>query len=139
MEFTDVVPFLQQQHRGVVTTFRKSGAAQMSILVCGPYKDTVAFVVRGDTAKLANLSRDPRCSVLVVKPDWSGYTVVSGTAAIHGWDDTDPEALRVMLREVFSAAGGTHDNWEEYDRVMREERRAVIMVQPETVFGNRVT
>ena len=137
MDFADVVPFLEQQHRGVVTTFRKSGSAQMNILVCGPYKDTVAFVVRGDTAKLANLRRDSRCSVLVVKPDWSGYAVISGTVTIHGWDDTDPEELRVMLREVFTAAGGSHDNWDEYDRVMREERRAVIMVQPTTIFGNR--
>jgi len=138
MEFADVTPFLQEQHRGVVTTFKKSGLAQMSILVCGPYKGTVAFVIRSDTAKLVNLRRDPRCSVLVVKSDWSDYAVLSGRATIHDWSDTDHETLRVMLREVFIAAGGNHDNWGEYDRVMREERRAVIMVKPEIVFGHRV-
>ena len=135
MRFEDALPFLETQHHGVVTTTRRSGAAQMSILLCGPYQGTVAFVVRGDTAKLANLRREPQCSVLTVKPNWSGYAVVEGAATVHGWDDTDPERLRLMLRDVFTAAGGQHDDWEEFDRVMKAERRAVVMVQPERVYG----
>ena len=135
MQFEKAKPFLEAHHQGVVTTFRKSGAAQMSILLCGPYRDTVAFVLQGNTAKLANLRHDPRCSVLTVQPGWSGYVVVEGNATVHGRDNTDPESLRVMLREVFTAAGGQHDNWEEFDRTMKAERRAVVMVQPKHVYG----
>jgi hypothetical protein len=42
----------------------------------------------------------------------------------------------VLLREVFSAAGGTHDDWDEYDRAMREERRTVVLVTPTRVYSN---
>ena len=108
----------------------------MSIVASGYYRGSVAFVVRGDTAKLANLRRDPRCSVLTVTPDWGRYAVVEGIAEIRSWDDTDPEELRLLLREVYSACGGgQHPDWEEYDRAMRQERRAVVMVRPGKVYG----
>ena len=44
--------------------------------------------------------------------------------------------LRLLLREVFTAAGGTHDDWDAYDRVMREERRTAVLVTPTRVYGN---
>ena len=46
------------------------------------------------------------------------------------------EELRLLLRAAFAAAGGTHDDWEEYDRVMREQGRAVVLVAPERVYGS---
>jgi hypothetical protein len=44
--------------------------------------------------------------------------------------------LRVLLRTVFAAAGGTHDDWDEYDRVMADERRLAVLVRPRRVYGN---
>ena len=137
MEFSEALPFLQANHRTVVTTFRRSGAPQMSIVQGGPYQGKMVFVVRGNAAKLANLRRDPRCTVLAVSPEWSGWVAVEGTAATQGWDDTGPEELRLLLREVYRAAGGDHPDYDEFDRVMREERRAVVMVTPENVYGLR--
>jgi len=43
----------------------------------------------------------------------------------------DAERLRLLLREIFTAAGGTHDDWDTYDRVMAEERRTAVLVTPE--------
>jgi hypothetical protein len=42
----------------------------------------------------------------------------------------------VLLREIFTAAGGTHDDWDTYDRVMAEERRVAVLVTPERVYGS---
>lgn len=136
MTIDDIRPFLETQHMGVVTTYRESGSAQMSILLSGFYRGSVAFVVRGNTAKLANLKRDPRCTAMTVKPDWSEYAVVEGTAEVRSWENTDPEELRLHLREVYTACGGgEHPNWEQYDAVMKQERRAVVMVSPDHVYG----
>jgi len=41
-----------------------------------------------------------------------------------------------LLRDVFSAAGGTHDDWDEYDRVMADEDRLAVLVRPERVYSN---
>ena len=136
MTLDDIRPFMEEHHRGVVTTFRKNGGAQMSILVTGLYQENVVFVVAGNTAKLANLKRNPRCTVLAAKADWSGYAVIEGTAKISSWDNMDPEALRLMLRNAYRACGGgEHPDWNEYDEVMKQERRAVVMVTPERMYG----
>ena len=94
MEFEEAARFMQTFHRGVVTTTKKNGAGQMSILSSGPYKGGAAFVARGSTAKIANLKRNPRCTVLTLNPNWSSYVVVEGDVEIHGWDNTDHEELR---------------------------------------------
>jgi hypothetical protein len=63
-----------------------------------------------------------------------------GTAELAGPDDDlpgiDPERVRMLLRDVFTAAGGTHDDWPTYDRVMAEERRAAVLITPVRVYSN---
>jgi hypothetical protein len=41
----------------------------------------------------------------------------------------------VNPRSDFSAAGGTHDDWDTYDRGMRDERRTAVLVMPPVVTG----
>ena len=48
----------------------------------------------------------------------------------------DPERLRLLLREIFTAAGGTHDDFATYDRVMHDERRTAVFVHPGRVYAN---
>ena len=74
MDFEQARTFLQSNHRGVVTTFQRNGAAQSSIVVCGAYQDYLALVsVRGESAKVRNLRRDPRCTVTATAADWRNY------------------------------------------------------------------
>ena len=65
---------------------------------------------------------------------------VTGATGIVGPDDpapgVDAEGLRLLLRSVFEAAGGTHEDWDEYDRVMAAERRAAVFVAPDRILGN---
>jgi hypothetical protein len=42
----------------------------------------------------------------------------------------------VLLRDIFSAAGGTHDDWDTYDRVMREQRRLEVLISATCVYSN---
>lgn len=135
MDFSEALPFLSSHHQAVITTVRPSGQPHASIVVAGPMDGQMAFVVRGSTVKLRNLLNNPRCTVAVVTPEWRTWVAVEGTATLHTWDGGDPEQQRSLLRAAFTAAGGSHDDWNEYDRVMREERRAVILVQPERVYG----
>jgi PPOX class probable F420-dependent enzyme len=136
MTYQDAIPFLQSNHNAVVVSHKRNGAAQMSIVTCGPYRGGVAFTTTDGRAKLANLRRDPRCTILVSRADWSGYVVVEGTAGVHCPDRTEPEELRLTLREVYRAAAGRdHPDWEEYDRAMVEDRRAAFVVMPEHVYG----
>lgn len=90
----------------------------------------VAFVAAGDTRKVVHLRVDPTIAV-VVRSTWR-WASAEGRAELIGPDDpypgVDAERLRLLLREIFTSAGGTHDDWDTYDRVLREGRRAAVLV-----------
>ncbi len=132
----NVRQFTTENHQGVLTCFRRKGAAQMSIVTCGAYQDGVAFTTTEDRAKLHNLRRDPKCSLLVSHNDWRPFVVLEGTARILSPGSTDAEELRLALRDVFRAAAGQeHSNWEEYDQAMVQDRRSAIIVVPGHIYG----
>jgi PPOX class probable F420-dependent enzyme len=129
----------------VVTTLRRDLTMQSSVVNAGVMAhpisgaDTVALVAVGRSAKLANLRERPQASI-TARVGWQ-WATVEGTAELFG--PADPSAhfaadgLRRLLRDVFAAAGGTHDDWNEYDRVMAAEGRTAVFVTPTRVYSNR--
>jgi PPOX class probable F420-dependent enzyme len=137
---------LAKDERGltVISTVRRDGSVQASLVNAGvlPHPSTnepvLGFVTYGKV-KLANLRARPQLAA-TFRNGWL-WATVEGPAELGGPDDPaawlpDAEALRLLLREVFTAAGGTHDNWDEYDRVMAEQRRTVVLVTPTRVYSN---
>src|SRR5207244_11675446 len=86
----------------------------------GTWRPCVGFVARGDARKLSHLRRAGRAAV-VFRSGWE-WVSVEGPVRIVGpddqLDDVPPDALAALLRDIFTAAGGTHDDWDTYDRVM---------------------
>jgi PPOX class probable F420-dependent enzyme len=136
---------LARDERGlaVVSTLRADGTIQSSVVNAGvlPHPATgrpvLAFVTYGPV-KLANLRARPQVTV-TFRNGWQ-WATVEGQAELAGPDDPRPwldaEGLRLLRRAVFTAAGGEHDNWAEYDRVMAEQRRAAVLIEPDRVYGN---
>ena len=137
MEFEQARSFLKAHHRAVVNTFQPDGSVQSSIVVAGAVDEKVVFVsVNGGSAKVRNLRREPRCTVLAVTADWGQYVVVEGRAQLFDSSNSEPEALRVMLRDTYRACGDQdHPDWDEYDRVMRRQEAVVAWVHPQRVYG----
>ena len=137
MKFEEARPFMEKNHRAVISTYQANGAMQTSIVVSGAYQGNAAFViVRGDSAKTRNLRRDPRCTVMAVDNDWRDYTVVEGQAQLKDYHNTPAEEFRVLLRDVFRACGDNdHPDWEEYDQAMVKQDAVVVCVTPDRVYG----
>jgi PPOX class probable F420-dependent enzyme len=145
MTTLDDAAVLGQDEQGlaVISTLRPDGTIQSSLVNAGVFAHPVggaqslAFVTYGKV-KLANLRANPRLSA-TFRRGWR-WATVEGAAMLAGPDDPqpwlDPESLRLLLRAIFTAAGGDHDNWDEYDRVMLEQRRAAVLVTPARVYGN---
>ena len=128
----------------VVSTVRANGTVQASLVNVGklPHPDSgepvLGFTTYGKV-KLANLRERPQLAV-TFRNGWQ-WATAEGRAELVGPDDTQPwldddDRLRLLLREVFTAAGGSHDDWDEYDRVMARERRAVVLIAPTRVYSN---
>jgi PPOX class probable F420-dependent enzyme len=129
----------------VLSTTRPDGTLHASLVSSGVTSDpvrhelAVAAVVAGAARKLTYLRAAGRAAVTFVQGfDW---VTAEGPVLIVGPDDPHPVVpaaeLPQLLRDVFTAAGGTHDDWDEYDRVMAEERRAAVFIHVERVYRNR--
>ena len=133
----------QDSGLAVVATLRADSTIQSSLVNTGLIthpatgRRVLAFVTYG-RVKLANLRARPQLTATFHR-GWQ-WAAAEGHAELAGPDDAqawlDPEGLRRLLREIFTAAGGTHDDWDEYDRVMAEQRRTAVLVTPSRVYSN---
>ena len=142
----DLVRRLSAAEHGlaVVATTRPDGTVHTSVVNAGALDDpvtgqpSIGFVARGDARKLSHLRRAGRAAV-VFRSGWEWVTV-EGPVRLVGprdpVDDLAPDARAELLRAIFTAAGGTHDDWDEYDRVMAEEGRTAVLVEPARITGN---
>lgn len=129
----------------VVSTLRADQTIQATVVNCGvldhPVRGApvVGFTTRGNSRKLVNLRARPRLAA-TVRVGWEWVTA-EGPIELAGPDDPldglGPDGLRLLLRAVFSSAGGSHEDWDTYDRVMAQERRAAVLMIPERVYSNR--
>jgi hypothetical protein len=144
-DIEDVRTYLAAEHGlAVVSTTQADGRVLSSVTNCGiighPGTGTtcVALVSAGGAARLAHIRRGSQVTI-TIRRGWN-WVAATGPADIVGPNDpadgVDGEALRLLLREVFQAAGGTHDDFDEYDRVMHEQARAAVLVAPDRILGN---
>jgi len=127
----------------VVSVLRPDSTVSCSVVNAGVLRhpvtgeQAVAFVSRGDARRLGYLRAVPRVTV-VLRAGWR-WAAAEGPVQLCGPDDpvpgVDAEGLRLLLRAVFTAAGGTHDDWDTYDATMARERRTAVLVTPERVYS----
>jgi len=125
----------------VVATLRSDASIQSSLVNVGLLAhpatgDRVLGFVTYGRVKLANLRARPQLAV-TFRNGWQ-WATVEGSAEIAGPGDEQPwlDDLPKLLRDIFQAAGGSHDNWDEYDRVMADQRRAAVLIRPSRVYSN---
>jgi PPOX class probable F420-dependent enzyme len=128
----------------VVSTLRADGTIQASVVNAGVLGHpvtggpVVGLVARGGSRKLANLRARPQATI-VVRAGWE-WAAAEGPAELAGPGDPLPGLaagdLPMLLRAVFTAAGGTHDDWDAYDRVMAAEGRTAVLVGPRRVYAS---
>lgn len=122
---------------GSLITLKRDGRPQASVVihVWDPARRAVLISVTDDRAKTRNLRRDPRASYQVVAPDLTAWAVAEGFAeltppAADLHDDT-VEALVDLYRRL----AGEHPDWPEYRAAMVADRRVVLTLPFERVYG----
>jgi hypothetical protein len=132
------------QGLAVISTTRADGSVQSSLVNAGVIdhpvtkEPTVAFVARGDAYKVKLLAASGRANA-VFRAGWEWVSVEGPTDFIgpdHPHAGLPPDGIPRLLRDIFTAAGGTHDNWPEFDRVMAEERRTAVFISLARITTN---
>ena len=139
----DLVRRLAAADRGlaIVATTRADGSVQASLVNAGVFdhpvtgEPVVAFVAAGAALKLRLMRRSGRAAV-TFRAGWE-WVSVEGPVSMIGPDEPAPGVdLPPLLRAIFTAAGGTHDDWAEFDRVMAAEQRVAVFVDPARISSN---
>ena len=134
---------VEANHLAVCAVSRRDGSVHASLVSAGVLDDpfsgepSIGVVVAGASVKLRHLRRAGRAAAVFQ----AGYrwVAVEGPVQLAGPDDlqlTDASAIPGLVRAIFVAAGGQHDDWETFDRVMADERRAAIYIRPERITTN---
>lgn len=123
--------------QGVLATLKRDGRPQLSTVT--HYFDRDARQLRvsiTDTrAKTKNMRRDSRVSYHVASSNGWSYAVVEGRAVLSpvasSPEDEAVEALVALYRKV----AGEHPDWAEYRAAMVADRRLVLTIEIERVYG----
>ncbi|QFU93035.1 PPOX class F420-dependent oxidoreductase [Amycolatopsis sp. YIM 10] len=131
---------LAASNLGVLATIKADGRPQLSPVTT--YYDREAEVIyvslTDGRAKTKNLRRDPRASLEVTSADGWSWATADGTATLIG-PGTDPHGPEVeALVDYYRKAAGEHPDWEEYRSVMVSDRRVLLKLAVEHVYGEKV-
>jgi PPOX class probable F420-dependent enzyme len=131
---------LAQARIGVLATIKANGLPQLSPVT--PSYDQQADIVyvsmTDGRAKTANLRRDPRAAIEVTSADGWAWATAEGTVTLTG-PGTDPHGPEVeALVDYYRAAAGEHPDWDEYRSVMVSDRRVLMTLAVERVYGEKI-
>ena len=125
---------------GVLATIKSSGLPQLSPVTpfYDPEAGTLQVSMTEGRAKTKNLRREARAAVEVTSDDGRAWAVAEGPVSLTG-PGTDPHGPEVeTLVSYFRAAAGEHPDWEEYRAAMVADRRVLMTMTVERVYGDRI-
>ncbi|MFI8521733.1 PPOX class F420-dependent oxidoreductase [Streptomyces sp. NPDC085481] len=131
---------LAKSRLGVLATLKSDGRPQLSPVL--PFYDssteTLYVSMTEGRAKTANLRRDPRAALEVTSADGRSWATAEGTVTLTG-PGADPAGPEVeALVEYYRLAAGEHPDWDEYRSVMVADRRVLMRMSVDHVYGQRI-
>ena len=125
VERDELLDFVRPRHRGVLLTFRRDGWPQSSLVSMGVSSDDhIVISTYAERAKVFNLRRDPRASVVVMSDEFDGEWVqVDGAAEVVDM----PDALDGLV-DYFRVISGEHPDWDEYRAAMERQSKSLIRI-----------
>jgi PPOX class probable F420-dependent enzyme len=125
------------EHRGVLVTIKRDGRSQLSNVdyTYEPATRLLRFSVTDGRAKTVNLRRDARASLHVTTAEGWSYAVAEGIAELSPVASDPADATVEELIDVFRAIQGEHPDWQEYRDAMVTDRRLVLRLPVQRVYG----
>ncbi|WP_344826473.1 PPOX class F420-dependent oxidoreductase [Actinocorallia longicatena] len=128
---------LGESRLGVLATIKADGRPQLSPVL--PFYDRATGLLyvsmTEGRAKTANLRRDPRAALEVTSPDGRSWATAEGTVTLTGpgTDERGPEVEALVT--YYRLAAGEHPDWAEYRSVMVSDRRVLMTMAVDHVYG----
>ena len=135
-DLTTALDFARTNQKSVLVTLRRDGRPQLSNVMHHVDAEGVVRVsITATRAKYVNVQRQSWAALHVTQPDFWAYAVLEGPAEVApvaaAPDDATVEELVTLYRDL----AGEHPDWDEYRRVMVDERRTVVRLRPDHAYG----
>jgi len=132
-----LLALLSEQHTGALVTLKRDGRPQLSNVIAtfDPATGVIRVSVTDDRAKTRNLRRDPRASFHVSAKDGWSYLVAEGNAELSPVAADPHDATVEELVDIYRTLSGEHPDWDEYRTAMVAERRLVLRLPVDRVYG----
>ncbi|MBA3232926.1 MAG: PPOX class F420-dependent oxidoreductase [Propionibacteriales bacterium] len=133
-----LLDFVAKRNAATLATIKGDGRPQLSNVnyAFDAAGNLVQMSLTADRAKVKNLRRDPRASMLVQSPDGWTYAVVEGQVTLSETAADPHDATVEELIDVFRAVSGKeHPDWDEYRRAMVDDKRLVARLQVTHAYG----
>ncbi|MGI8331763.1 PPOX class F420-dependent oxidoreductase [Actinomadura scrupuli] len=128
---------LGEGRRGVLVTLHGDGRPQLSNVVYA-YDDDARLLrvsITDDRVKTRNLRRDPRAAFHVTTDDFWAYVVAEGTAELSPVAEDPGDATVEELIGLYRTLQGEHPDWNDYRAAMVRDRRLVLRLHVDRVYG----
>jgi PPOX class probable F420-dependent enzyme len=129
---------LASRHGGVLATLKRDGLPQLSN-VSYVYDESTRLLrvsVTDDRAKVRNVRRDPRAAFHVTTEEFRPYVVAEGTVDLSPVAADPHDATAGELAEIYRLIVGEHPDWDDFRAAMVKDRRLVLRLRVERVYGS---
>ncbi|MFJ8922197.1 PPOX class F420-dependent oxidoreductase [Streptomyces sp. NPDC102415] len=122
---------------GVLVTLKRDGRPQLSNVnhAYYPEEGVIRVSITEGRAKTRNLRRDPRADYHVTSDDRWAWTVADATAELTPPAADPHDEVVEQLITLYRDVRGEHPDWDDYRRVMVQDRRVVLTLRIEHVYG----
>jgi PPOX class probable F420-dependent enzyme len=134
----ELVAILTGSNLGTLATIRRDGGPQLSnVNYCYDVERALIRISLTDgRAKVANMRRDPRASLLVNANRGWQFAVADATVDLSAVAESrDDEAVEELIEVYRLVRGEEHPDWDDYRRAMVEDRRLVGRLHVTHLYG----
>jgi PPOX class probable F420-dependent enzyme len=123
--------------RGVLVALKRDGRPQLSNVdyVADEASGMIRASTTDDRAKVRNLHRDPRVSFYVTTEGGAAYAVAEGTAELSPTATRLDDPTVAELIDVYRGVQGEHPDWDDYRAAMVADRRLVVRIHVQRLYG----
>ncbi|MBO8191845.1 PPOX class F420-dependent oxidoreductase [Streptomyces oryzae] len=125
---------------GILATLRSNGRPQLSPVQPSydPVNDVVLISTREGLAKTRNFRRDPQAALVVTSGDGRAWATAEGVVTLHGPGTAPDDPAVEALVNYYRTAAGEHPDWDEYRQVMVADRRVLIELHVDHIYGDKI-
>jgi PPOX class probable F420-dependent enzyme len=126
---------------GALAALKRNGRPQLSMVNfaldrTSPSAPTARVSVVDGRAKVANLLRDPRGSLMVTSANGWSYAVLEGDVEFSPVAAArDDETVNELVELFTTIRGEEHSDWDDYRRAMVEDGRRILRLRVTHVYG----